>query len=86
MKHPHDGVSSHTSQHADCGGVIPRGPAAPIPSAPGTVRNSLTVGLPHSPGVSASGAFPASLTRFLDTLGIADEPIWRGPKDGECPF
>lgn len=29
---------------------------------------------------------PHSLIRFLDTLGIADDPVWRGPQDGDCPF
>ena len=35
---------------------------------------------------AGDASLPASLARFFDTLGIADEPAWRGPQDGECPF
>lgn len=57
---------------------------APMPTAPATVQN-LPVD-PPTPGVSASGGLSHGLTRFFETLGIADDPVWRGPQDGECPF
>lgn len=77
-------TTPRTSSRAESGSAVSSlGRAAPMPTAPATVQN-LIVGT--TPAALAVGGFSASLTRFLDTLGIADNPVWRGPQDGECLF
>ena len=66
------------------------GRAAHIPTAPGSAQTSL---LDLSPcetastaaGASASAGLSPGLTRFFDTLGIADDIVWRPAFDGEQP-